>query len=148
MKRSNQLLIGLIVGLIQYFFITGVSYLMVIWNFSVSLESAMFLLFHILVVSIAVGNILFKISSFGTLILRVGSSILSYIFTMLIFARLGIITKLEQLLAIGSSAANLQGLLSLSLIFWAFVVSALMFILKCVSIRQETRLEQNDIAQE
>lgn len=133
MRNLHHFLIGIIIGVLQYFLITGLSYLFVIWSIPFSLDIVILILSYCLVAIIAAWNLLYKTHSFRVLFLRSTLSILSFFSVMFGFARLGIISSIENHFSFGSSTQNTQGLICISFCFWIAVVSAFLIIIKCVA---------------
>ena len=128
MKHKYHLFIGLAIGVLQYLLIIGLSYAMVL-----NKTNAVQYLFSMgLVVFVSFWNILYKTFSFETLIIRITSSVLSYLLMLFVFTRLGVVSSLETLFSIGSSSQNLQGFLALSFILAILVTNIIVIFFKCI----------------
>ena len=136
MKYVKHMLCGVSVGLLQYLLITGFSYLLFILPLSVSLESALLIGAHVLILVVAGWNVFYKVWSFAALFVRVLASIGAYILAWFVCVHFEVILSLEKWLGLGSGGANGQGLISLSLHICLLLAGVIMIILKCVALRK------------
>ena len=136
MKYVKHMLCGVSVGLLQYLLITGFSYLLFILPLSVSLESALLIGAHVLILVVAGWNVFYKVWSFAALFVRVLASIGAYILAWFVCAHFQVILSLEKWLGLGSTGANAQGLIALSFYSCLLLAGIIMIALKCVALRK------------
>ena len=136
MKYVKHMLCGVSVGLLQYLLITGFSYLLFILPLSVSLESALLIGAHVLILVVAGWNVFYKVWSFAALFVRVLASIGAYILAWFVCVHFEVILSLEKWLGLGSVGANAQGLILLSFYICLLCASIIMIALKCAALRK------------
>ena len=139
MKHIKHLLCGFVVGIVQYFAMTGFSYLSVASKLSVSFSSALLILFHIAIVCVAGWNIFYKVSSYAAVALRIIASIGAYILVWSVCVHFEVIVSLEKWLGLGSGGQNAQGMIELSFHVWLLLISVIMIAFKCLALRKNNQ---------
>lgn len=135
MTYLKHMICGSAVGFVQYLLTVGLSYLSIM----LPISSVLLIAFHLLVLFVAGWNILYRIRSFLTMLLRIVASVGSYLLAWSVCVHFGIIVSLERWIGIGSGAQNIQGMILLSFLFWILLVSIIMIIVKSFALREDEK---------
>lgn len=135
MTYLKHMICGSAVGFVQYLLTVGLSYLSIM----LPITSVLLIAFHLLVLFVAGWNILYRIRSFLTMLLRIVASVGSYLLAWSVCVHFGIIVSLERWIGIGSGAQNMQGMILLSFLFWILLVSIIMIIVKSFALREDEK---------
>lgn len=128
MKKTTHMLIGTLAGVLLYLVGTAGSYVCLKWDYS----GIGLVLLLCLFVAIVLWNILYKTTTVGAVLLRAAFGTLSYSLVMLGCAYSGMIVMLEEMLGIGSSAQNVQGMITLFLVSSGAIASFFSIVIKCI----------------
>ena len=139
MKYTKHILFGAAVGLLQYILITGFSYLSVISNLSLTLETVLMICSHALILFVAGWNVFYKVRSFAALFMRVLASIGAYVLIWAACVYFAVITNIEKWLGIGSNSQNAQGLIALMFYISLAFIGIIMIVIKCIVIKQDNQ---------
>lgn len=140
-KYIYHITCGVAVGGLQCILSMGFSYLLLFLDLSTIIFPVLYVFFHSVVVSIAVGNILYKAHTFLAVFLRIVSSVFSFALIMFSFVHLDVALQLEKLLNISksSSAQGVQGMIFLSFLLWIAIASFFAVVLTSIKIYQAQR---------